>query len=626
MLKCKKARAGVGLGAVANITHPAANWNIVFSLAVRKMKKILQFLRLTERHGLMRTAGAWTVLIIALAVTLWGWHVNKTAVLQAANLRFDNRVQQITTEIQGRMRNYEQVLRGGVGLFAALDRVNREDWWAYVTSLQITSNYPGIVGIGFAKRVPSAKKIEHIRAVHAEGFPEYAITPAGARDEYYPIVYLEPFEGVNLRAFGYDMFSEPVRRSAMAAARDTGLPALSGKVTLVQDAQAGQASFLMYLPVYHYGRSHDTVAARRAALLGFVYSPFRMNDLMQGVLESSDIDLEIYDGATVMPAALMYDMDQSVVAGITHNRPRTIVRTLPVEIAGHRWTVQFKSLPEFEATLYSREPAIILISGLLISAMLFAITMALANTRARAMALAERMTRDLQKSYDQLQQAHAEMESFSYSVSHDLRAPLRSIDGFSYALLEEEGNQLDATGKDYLRRIRAASQRMSALIDAMLGLARLSRSELRRQDVNLSAKAREIAERLQQMQPERRVEVIIEEDVLAHADAQLIRSALENLLGNAWKFTGKTSAARIEFGTLKRDDETVYFVKDNGVGFDMAYAGKLFGPFQRLHTSEEFDGTGIGLATVHRIISRHGGRVWAESAVGEGAIFYFTLT
>lgn len=167
---------------------------------------------------------------------------------------------------------------------------------------------------------------------------------------------------------------------------------------------------------------------------------------------------------------------------------------------------------------------------------------------------------------------------------------------------------------------------MSALIDAMLGLARLSRSELRRQDVNLSAKAREIAERLQQMQPERRVEVIIEEDVLAHADAQLIRSALENLLGNAWKFTGKTSAARIEFGTLKRDDETVYFVKDNGVGFDMAYAGKLFGPFQRLHTSEEFDGTGIGLATVHRIISRHGGRVWAESAVGEGAIFYFTLT
>jgi light-regulated signal transduction histidine kinase (bacteriophytochrome) len=322
----------------------------------------------------------------------------------------------------------------------------------------------------------------------------------------------------------------------------------------------------------------------------------------------------------------MYDMDQSVVAGIMHNRPRTIVRTLPVVIAGHRWTVKFQSLPEFETILYSREPAIILISGLLISAMLFAITMALANTRARAMALAERMTRDLQKSYDQLQQAHAEMESFSYSVSHDLRAPLRSIDGFSYALLEEEGNQLDATGKDYLRRIRAASQRMSALIDAMLGLARLSRSELRRQDVNLSAKVREIVERLQQMQPERRVEVIIEEDVLAHADVQLIRSALENLLGNAWKFTGKTSAARIEFGTLKRDDKTVYFVKDNGVGFDMAYAGKLFGPFQRLHTSEEFDGTGIGLATVHRIISRHGGRVWAESTVGEGAIFYFTLT
>jgi signal transduction histidine kinase len=224
-----------------------------------------------------------------------------------------------------------------------------------------------------------------------------------------------------------------------------------------------------------------------------------------------------------------------------------------------------------------------------------------------------------------LEAANKELEAFSYSVSHDLRAPLRSIDGFSQILGRKLGDQLDATGKDYLLRIQRASQRMGELIDDLLKLARVSRAELKKENMDLSRIARDVIEELQARAPGRQVEVAIEDGVVAQADGRLIRGVLENLLGNAWKFTARQDAARIAFGRCEIDGRTVCFVRDNGAGFDMQYANKLFGAFQRLHKTEEFEGTGVGLATVQRIINRHGGRVWAEGAVGEGATFYFTL-
>jgi light-regulated signal transduction histidine kinase (bacteriophytochrome) len=225
----------------------------------------------------------------------------------------------------------------------------------------------------------------------------------------------------------------------------------------------------------------------------------------------------------------------------------------------------------------------------------------------------------------QLETANQELESFSYSVSHDLRAPLRSIDGFSRILLEDYGDKLDADGKDSFNRIRAASQRMGQLIDDLLQLSRHTRSEMRRAPVDLSVLARAVADELQKMEPERRVEFVIEPNLVAQADANLMRVVLENLLGNAWKFTGKQAAAKIEFGGAIRDGVPTCFVRDNGVGFDMAYADKLFGAFQRLHSTADFPGTGIGLATVQHIIHRHGGKVEADGAVGQGATFYFSL-
>ncbi|MCG3206938.1 MAG: Adaptive-response sensory-kinase SasA [Anaerolineae bacterium] len=255
---------------------------------------------------------------------------------------------------------------------------------------------------------------------------------------------------------------------------------------------------------------------------------------------------------------------------------------------------------------------------------------ALAVDNARLYRQAQRLNVELEDRVKertaQLEATNKELEAFAYSVSHDLRAPLRSIDGFSQALQEDYADSMDSEAHRYLQRVRAASQRMAQLIDDLLMLSRLTRSEMRPERVNLSALARSIAAELCAAEPDRQVEFVIAPDVVVTADAHLMRVALENLLGNAFKFTAKQAAARIEFGVLPQPkDHAVYFVRDDGAGFDMAYIDKLFGAFQRLHTPAEFSGTGIGLATVQRIIHRHGGRVWAEGAVNQGATFYFTL-
>jgi two-component system NtrC family sensor kinase len=226
---------------------------------------------------------------------------------------------------------------------------------------------------------------------------------------------------------------------------------------------------------------------------------------------------------------------------------------------------------------------------------------------------------------EELEYKNKELEAFSYSVSHDLRAPLRSIDGFSQALIEDYGELLDETAQSHLNRIRAAANRMATLIDDMLLLSRVSRAAVNRQQVHLSALVKEVADVLKNQNPDRAVELQIQSDLYAHADPGLMRILFDNLLGNAWKFTSRTADARIEFRSRMRGKDTVFFVKDNGAGFDMAHSGKLFQPFQRLHSAADFPGTGIGLATVRRVVDHHRGQVWAESAVGEGSTLFFTL-
>ena len=225
----------------------------------------------------------------------------------------------------------------------------------------------------------------------------------------------------------------------------------------------------------------------------------------------------------------------------------------------------------------------------------------------------------------QLALSNQELQAFSYSVSHDLRAPLRGIDAWSQALLEDSGARLDAHGREQLARVRGETQRMNQLIDDMLRLAKVTQSEMNVEAVDISALARAIVTRLQEEAPERRVDCAIEPGLMVRGDASLLQGALTNLLDNAWKFTSKRDHARIEVGQTRKDGAQVLFVRDNGAGFDMAHASKLFAPFQRMHRAAEFPGTGVGLATVQRIVHRHGGQIWVESEVDRGTTFFLTL-
>ena len=252
----------------------------------------------------------------------------------------------------------------------------------------------------------------------------------------------------------------------------------------------------------------------------------------------------------------------------------------------------------------------------------------IARLRAELAAVQERAAQELARARAafaaELERKDRELEAFSYSVSHDLRAPLRSIDGFSLAVLEDHAERLDQQGQDYLRRVRAAAQRMGALIDDLLVLSRVGRAELQRERVDLSKIARAVLQDLRRGEPERHVRDAIEPELRAVADRRLLELALQHLLQNAWKFSSRRPEAEIAVGAVTGTKDA-YFVRDNGVGFEAALAGKLFRPFQRLHRETEFPGRGIGLAVVHRVIDRHGGRVWAESTAGAGATFYFTL-
>lgn len=680
-------------------------------------------------------SGLFALLLTAVAVAMM-----ESFQLDRAQSQFEFRAAEITEKIRARMLSYEQVLRGGVALFAASDDVSRNDWAVYVETLALAKTFPGLQGIGYSLRLDAADLERHVATVRASGFPDYAVYPDGDRDEYHTIVFLEPFDWRNQRAFGYDMFTEPTRRAAMELARDSGETVISGAVTLVQETgEEVQAGFNLYLPVYRRGSPTATVAQRREALAGFVYSPFRVNDLLQGILgaEPKAIHLEIFDGVGPTEDALMYSSSP------TPARDGLFDRRVTLELANHAWTLRFSSDPTFGGGVEQWRTRVVLVVGVTISLLLFLTVWAFASRRRRgevfshviasaldgvimidhedtilefnpaseqlfgysrgeavgrkmadlivpahlrerhlrglarfvesgAGALAGRtveteamrrdgttfpvevaitrtgstsppqfsgFVRDISERKDRQQallrmntelehrvaERTHEIEAFAYSVSHDLRGPLRAMDGFSAELQRLYADRLDKTGRHFVERIRAGAMRMGQLIDDLLQLSRVSQKPIHRSEVDLSEVALGVLTQLRTEDPEREVSTEIETTVPVSGDPRLLQVVLDNLLRNAWKFSSKTHDARIVFGCRTQGDETVYFVKDNGAGFDATYADSLFTPFQRLHSEQEYPGTGIGLATVQRVVHRHGGRVWAESAEGHGATFWFTI-
>lgn len=340
---------------------------------------------------LRRVPIAWVVLVIALSITVWGWFlIGKMKQQQIRITVFDYRVEQIKNAIINRLFTYQQVLQGCVGLFAASHLVERQEWYHYVENLHLDKNYPGIQGVGFSQYILPADKTAHIAEIRAEGgfFQNYALRPAGIREEYTSIIYLEPLDKRNQQAISYDMFSEPVRRAAMEHARDTGEPTLSGKVKLVQEIDADvQPGFLLYIPVYRNGQTYETEAERRANLLGYVYAPFRTNDFMRGIFGTvpSDINLHIYDGddpKNLTSDKFMYGSAPEYCSE-EHQldyKPQ-FNRIEKLTFANHVWSLRFDTLPSFDWVTKSYTADIILIGGLAISFLLFGIIRSLETSR-----------------------------------------------------------------------------------------------------------------------------------------------------------------------------------------------------------------------------------------------------
>jgi len=340
------------------------------------------------------------LLVIALLATFTAWRYAKQNVEAQANDRFQFRIQQTKAAIYDRMLAYEHVLRGGVGLFASSgNKVDQAAWQTYTATLNINENYPGILGLGFSRRILPAELAGHVAEIRKQGHPDYAIRPAGDRAEYTSILFLEPFDQLNQRAFGFDMFSEPTRRAAMEWARDSGKTTVSGKVKLVQEAGKNlQAGFLMYLPVYR-GPLPQNAAQRRAALLGYVYGQFRMNDLMQGVLGKStaDIALRIYDDAGVTESTLMYNSHPE------HAKEVSLYSDMQeIEINGRVWTLYFSSLPLFESAVNRVTPVVVAASGLSLTLLITLLLWSVLSTRARAQAMANTMTASLMEQKERL--------------------------------------------------------------------------------------------------------------------------------------------------------------------------------------------------------------------------------
>jgi signal transduction histidine kinase len=577
------------------------------------------------------------VLITTVALVVTAWHAARENTVHGAQAEFHASTEEIVELLQQRLVNYELTIRGGAALFASVARPSPSEWQAYVDGLSLAQRFPAMTGLGYAAYV-SRYGMQRLQIETRDaGRGLLTIWPRGERERYGPILYLEPRTAENLSAVGFDMYSEPARRAAMVAAMHEAMPRMSSRVKLVQDIDPKASGFLMYVPVFPGGLAPPTIVQRESAITGWVYAPIRAKRFVEVALAPIKRSVtfrlfDVSDGGQVLVYA-----DPNYREGDT----AAFHETTTVRAYGRQWRFDFASGP-LEAAAPGLAPLrTALIVGLLSSLLLFGIVWSLAHTELRAQRLAARMSlaarrsearvtalnRSLEARVEtrtrELSEANRELETFAYSVSHDLRAPLRAIEGFSRVLDDRYAPVLDDTGRGYLERVRNAAARMSELIEGLLKLSRVARGDLVPERLDLSRMAGEIIADLRTADPHRPVTVDIAPTLVATADAAMVRSLLLNLLGNAWKFTRDREQAFIAFG--QHDDGETFYVQDNGIGFDQAYVDKLFRPFQRLHDDAQFSGEGIGLATVKRIVERHGGTITATGEEGKGAVFAFTL-
>lgn len=587
-----------------------------------------------ERKALLQMAVVATlVLLLALGLTAWAGRAADMGAVDAARQRFDFKVQEAVFSIRQRLLAYEEVLRGAAGLFGADGQVTRQAWHAYVGALALSQTYPGIRGIGYVVHVAAPELPGYEARVRAEGFPAYAVHPLGQRAEYVPVIYLEPFDWRNQRAFGYDVWSEPVRHEALARARDSGQPAATGKVRLVQETNRDvQDGFLIFLPVY---RQHATppqsVAMRRAGLLGYVYAPFRMNDLMQGTLGHDalpNLRLQVFDGAPGKAAALEQRMYDSSGAGQVATPTAAFRAERAFVVGGRTWTLRFSSLPAFNLAIDHQKTWLILVAGALASLLVTVFVVILSLSRIRARQLTQ-SNRELEAARQAAEEANRAKDQFLANVSHELRTPLTLILA-PLAQLQAEPGQA-AVMEPALACIERNAVRLLNLVNDLLDFAKVDAGmavplpawlDMADLTAAVVADAGAAAAR-------KGCTLACSTDPavgMVYQDGRQLEKILLNLLSNALKFTPAGGRIGVELAA-NGPDRFELRVCDSGIGIPPEQQQRVFGRFQQADgsASRQYGGTGIGLALVKDLATQMGGQVTLVSQPGCGACFTVNL-
>ncbi len=620
--------------------------------------------------------------ILMLVLGVITYHYYKTIKNNEYNdlkTKFSLKAQEYQTLMQERMLDYEHVLYGIKGLFLASDSIEREEFKSYVEALSIEHYFPGIQGIGYSAVVPADQKDAFIDKVRSEGFSSYNITPVAPRGFYTTIIYLEPFDARNQMAFGYDMFSDPVRRAAMERSRDNDTPIISGKTTLLQEYKKDlQSGFLMYLPLYQKGTDNDTVDERKKHILGWIYAPFRINNFMNGLNSHEDeyFDIEIYDNGVIDKSHLMYDSDMQQHSPLLRKQTPLYSKKIDLKMAGRDWTILIKSTPDFEKKIDLSKANLVLIFGLLFSFLLVYIIWKLLNDNEHANIKARKMNRELLENKNRLYELNATLEkrvedktlelqhsneilerniadlnilntqltsakesalqaaqarsNFVSGISHELRTPLNAIINFTDQAIEDfddmlEDKELQSDTKNFLHRVIVNSRHLLQLINDLLEFTKIEAGKmdykLEKIDVNqtLQMAYNNTYSLLNGTDVKFHLELHVT-PLIALVDSRRLLQVILNLLSNAIKFTNK---GKIELRSYIKDEMIIIEVADTGKGIPTDKQKTVFEPFMQVNNTD--NGTGLGLGLAKRMCDDMGIEILLTSIEGSGTTFQLMI-